>query len=87
MLRCCLGKFHAQKTLNNNVRNRPSTIIDNAINRLSQIECNVLLDEFQTVKETWKAIQRLSSGQTSGADAIPIEIFKVGGLPIAEKLT
>ena len=41
----------------NSVLNRPSSVNDNAINRLPQIECNVLLDEFPTVTETRKAIQ------------------------------
>ena len=40
----------------NSVLNRPSSVNDNAINRLPQIECNVLLDEFPTVTETRKAI-------------------------------
>ena len=39
-----------------------TSITHNAINRLPQIECNVLLDEFPTVTETRKAIQHLSSG-------------------------
>ena len=68
--------------------NRPSSVIDklNAINRLPQIECNVLLDEFPTVTETRKAIQHPSSGMAPGTDAIPA-VYKAGGLPIAEKLT
>ena len=36
----------------NSVLNRPSSVNDNAINRLPQIECNVLLDEFPTVTES-----------------------------------
>ena len=36
----------------NSVLNRPSSVNDNAINRLPQIECNVLLDEFPTIIET-----------------------------------
>ena len=55
--------------------------------RLPQIECNVLLDEFPTVTETRKAVQQLSSGKAPGADAIPAEVYKAGGLPMAEKLT
>ena len=43
--------------------NRQSTDNDNAINKLPETECNVLLDEFPTVKETGKAIQQLSSGK------------------------
>ena len=38
------------------VLNRPSSIIDEAINRLPQVECNPLLDELPTVSETVKAI-------------------------------
>ena len=65
--------------------NRPSYVNDNAINRLPQIECNVLLDEFPTVTETRKAIQHLSSGKAPSTDAIPAEVYKAGGLPMAEK--
>ena len=71
----------------NSVLNRPSSVNDNAINRLPQIECNVLLHEFPTVTETRKAIQHLSSGKAPGTDAIPAEVCKAGGLPMAEKPT
>ena len=40
----------------NSVLNRPSSVNDNAINKLPQIECNILLVEFPTVIETRKAI-------------------------------
>ena len=50
----------------NSVLNRPSSVNDNAINRLPQIECNVLLDEFPTIKETRKTIQHLSYGKAPG---------------------
>ena len=70
---------------------RPSSINEDAIDRLPQTECNVLLDEFSTVMETPKAVQQLSSGKTPGADAIPVEVYKAGswggGVPMAEKLT
>ena len=69
------------------VLNRPSTINDEAINRLPQVECNPLLDELQTVSETVKAIKLLSSGKAPGSDAISAEIYKAGSLPVAEKLT
>ena len=42
---------------------------DDAIDRLPQIECNVLLHEFRTVLETRKAVQQLSSGEALFADA------------------
>ena len=38
----------------NSVLNRQSSINEDAIDRLPQIECNVLLDEFPTVMETGK---------------------------------
>ena len=71
----------------NSVLNRPSSVNDNAINRLPQIECNVLFDEFPTVTETRKAIQHLSSGKAPGTDAVLAEVYKAGGLPMTEKLT
>ena len=67
--------------------NRPSSVNEDAINRLPHIECNVLLDEFLNVVERKKSIQHLSSGRVPGADAIPVEIYKAGGLTMTEKLT
>ena len=69
------------------VLNRPSSINDDTIKRLLQVECNLLLDEFPTVTETVKAIKFLSSGKAQGSDAIPAEIYKAGGTPIAKKTT
>ena len=62
------------------VLDRPSSINEDAIDKLPQIECNVLLDEFQTVMETMetrKAVQQLSSGKAPVADAIPAEVYKI----------
>ena len=67
--------------------NRPSTINYNTINRLPQVECNFLHDEFPTVTETAKAIHHLSSGKVPGSGAIPAEIYKAGGHPKVEELT
>ena len=69
------------------VLNRPSSIYDEAINRLPQVECDQLLDELPTVSITVKAIKLLSSDKAPGSDAIPAEIYKAGGPPVAEKLT
>ena len=71
----------------NSVLNRQSSVNDNTINRLPQIVYNVLLDEFPTVTETRKSIQHLSSGKAPGTDAIPAEVYKAGGLTMAEKQT
>ena len=62
----------------NSVLNRPSSINDDAINRLPQVECNLMLDEFPTVSETVKAIKLLSSSKAPGSGAIPAEIYKAG---------
>ena len=69
------------------VLNRPSSISDDAINRLPQVECNLLLDELPTVTESVKAIKLLSLGKAPGSDAIPAEIYKAGGTPVAKKMT
>ena len=69
----------------NSVLNRQPSVNDNAINRLPQIEYNVLPDKFPTVTKTRKAIQLLSCGKAPGTDAIPAEIYKAGGLPMAKK--
>ena len=69
------------------VLNRPSSINDDNNNRLPQVECNLLLDEFPTVAETVKVIKLLSSGKAPGSDAIPAEIYKAGGSPVAKKMT
>ena len=69
------------------VLNWPSSINDEAINRLPQVECNPLLDEFPTVSETVKAIKLLSSGKAPGSDARPAETYKPGGPLVAEKPT
>ena len=59
----------------NSVLNRPSNMNEDAIDRLPHIECNVLLDEFPTVKETRKAVQHLSSGKAPCANAIPADVY------------
>ena len=51
------------------------------------MECNRLLDELPTVSETVKAIKLLSSGKAPGSDAIPAELYKAGGTPVAKKMT
>ena len=53
------------------VFNQPLPINDEVINRLPQVKCNPLLDEFPTVSETVKAIKFLSSGKAPGSDTIP----------------
>ena len=65
----------------NSVLNRLSSINKDAIDRLPQTECIVLLDEFPTIMETRKAVQQLSSGKAPGAGAIPAAVYKAGDYP------
>ena len=69
------------------VLNLPSSINDDAISRLPQAECNLLLDEFPNIAETVKAVKLLSSGKAPGSDAISAEIYKAGGTPVSKKMT
>ena len=66
------------------VLNRSPSISDKAINRLPQMECNPLLDEFTTVSEKVKEI-KLSYGKASELDAILTEVYKTGSPQVAEK--
>lgn len=68
------------------VLNRPSTIIDEAIDCLPQITINEELDEFPTLKEIEKAIRLLSTGKAPGSDSIPADTYKEGGKTLTEKL-
>ena len=63
----------------NSMLNRPLSINEDAMNRLSQIECNAMLDVFPTVMETRKAVQQLA--KNPGADAIPAAVYKVWVYP------
>merc|ERR1711923_280137 len=68
------------------VLNRPSTMNDEAIKRLPQIEVNMALDLIPTLEEVNKAIKSLSKEKAPGADAIPAEIFSEGGPDLVDKL-
>ncbi|BHF59700.1 hypothetical protein SprV_0100266100 [Sparganum proliferum] len=69
------------------VLNRPSAISDAAIDRLPQVETNVNLDLPPSLQETIKTVQQLSSGNASGSDAIPAEVYKHGGPQLMDHLT
>ena len=67
--------------------NLPSSINDETINRILQVKCYPLLDEFPIVSETVKAIKLLPSGKAPVSEAMPAEIYKAGGPPVAEDMT
>ena len=70
------------------VLNCPKSINDDAIDRLPQIECNILLDEISTVVETRKAVQQLPPDNAKGIDVIPsgVYMYNFGGSDMGEKL-
>ena len=69
-----------------NVLNRPSSVNEEAINRLPQVEINMSLAEVPTLDEVNKAISSLSNGKAPGADGIPAEVFANGGPILTDKL-
>jgi len=70
-----------------NVLNRPSSINDEAIQRLPQVAINTDLDIPPSEEEVAKAISQMSTGKAPGPDAIPAEVFKSGGPSLLSKLT
>ena len=68
------------------VLNRPSTVNDEAISRLPQIDFNMTLDQLPILDEVNKAIKSLSNEKAPGSDAIPAEIFSEGGPSLVAKL-
>ena len=67
------------------VLNHPSTINDEAINRLPQVPFDETLNAVPTFEEIWKAIHLLNSDKSPGADSIPTEVYKEGGTALTEK--
>lgn len=70
----------------NGILNRPSTINDEAINRLPQVPISQSLDAVPTLGEIQKAISLPSTGKAPGGEAIPTEIYKEGGMALVENL-
>ena len=68
------------------VLNRPSTVNDEAIDRLPQVPTNETLDAVPTLEEIQKATHQLSNGKAPGQDSIPAEVYKAGGVTLTEKL-
>ena len=68
------------------VLNRPSSINDEAIERLPQVPTDKTMDDVPTEDEIKKAISLLSSGKSPGSDAIPAEVYKEGGDKLIGKL-
>ena len=68
------------------VLNRPSTIKDEAIDRLPQITVNQEMDELPTREEIERAIRLFSTGKAPGSDSIPAGIYEEGGRTLTGKL-
>lgn len=69
------------------VLNCPSVINDEAIDKMPQVAVNDSMDASSEEDEVKKAINQLSSGKAPGSDAIPAEVYKVGGPVLLQKLT
>ena len=69
------------------VLNRPSSINDEALQRLPQVAVNPDLDIPPSEDEVAKAIKQMSSGKAPGPDTLPAEVFKSGGHTLLPKLT
>lgn len=69
------------------VLNRPSSINDEAIDRMAQVNINTTMDGPHSELEVQEAISQLSSGKAPGSDAIPSDIYKAGGHIFVQKLT
>jgi len=69
------------------VLNMPSTISDEAINRLPQAPIDNTLDNPPSATETEKAIKQMSTGKAPGADTISAEIYKAAGKLTIQKMT
>ena len=70
-----------------NILNRPSSISEDAINNLPQVPINESLDLLPSTEDVRRAVNQLSDGKAPGKDAIPAEIFKLGGEALLGKLT
>ena len=71
----------------NTVLNRPSSINNEAIDRLPQVPINETMDIPPSAEDVSKAIGQLSSGKAPGSDSIPAEVFKAGGPDMLIRLT
>ncbi|KAF7248362.1 Craniofacial development protein 2 [Varanus komodoensis] len=69
------------------VLNRPSSINNEATDRMPQADINHSLDAPPSKPETLQAISQLSSSKVPGSDAIPAEVYKEGGTVLVDKLT
>ena len=71
----------------NSVLNRPSSINEDVIDRLPQIESNVLLDAFPTLMETRKQFNNCHLAKLQVQMQFLQRFIKPGWLPMAETLT
>ena len=70
----------------NGVLNSDSEFDTSVLEEIPQWETNTSLSTLPTIEEVLVSIKQLSSGKAPGADGIPPDIYKHGGLPIAEEL-
>ncbi|XP_063588662.1 uncharacterized protein LOC134765800 [Penaeus indicus] len=69
------------------VLNYPSSINNEAIERLPQVPTKHALADVPTEDKVKKAVNCLSSGKAPGADSFPVEIYGSGGPQLIRRLT
>ena len=71
----------------NSVLNRPSSINNEAIDRMPQVPINAPMADPPSESEVKAAVKLLSKGKAPGSDAIPAEIYQAGGPVLLQRLT
>ena len=69
------------------VLNRPSTVNDDAINRLEQLQVNHQLNIPPSEEKVKKAICQVTNDKSPGSDAIAVKIYSAGSHQKTSKLT
>ena len=70
----------------NGVLNQDSAFDMSLLKDIPQWAVNNTLDDAPTLEEVLKCINQLSSGKAPGSDGIPSDIYKHGGIALAEQL-
>jgi len=68
------------------VLNQPTTFDTSVLSEIPQWPTNTNLALPPSLHEVHRAIKSLSNGKAPGADCIPPEVYKYGGLPLAHRL-
>ena len=68
------------------VLNQPSNFDTTILDEIPQWETNSKLNDQPTLEEVEKSIKQLASGKAPGADGIPPDVYKHGGISVRKQL-